>query len=82
MDYPEYLSLFSGQGEYQVKVHFKGSEGRVDHSAMAASEVINLVDPRTDSFYRKMYFDDHLFDVYKYEIDPINLTLNIKAKSD
>ena len=82
MNYPEYLSLFSGQGEYQVQVHFKGSKCRVANSAMAASELVNLIDPRTDSFYRKMYFDDHLFDVYRYEIDPIKLTLNIKAKSD
>ena len=82
MDYPEYLSLFSGQGEYQVQVQFKDNKCRVAHSSMAASEVINLVDPKTDSFYRKMYFDDHLLDIYKYEIDPIKLTLNIKAKGD
>lgn len=81
MDYPEYLSLFSGQGEYKVHVHFKGSESRVANSAMMASEVSCLINPETGAFYTKLHFDDHLFNVYRYEIDPIKLTLKIKVMS-
>lgn len=81
MDYPEYLSLFSGQGEYKVQVHFKGSDSRVANSAMMASEVNCLINSETGTFYTKMYFDDHLFDVYKYEIDPARRTLEIKVMS-
>lgn len=80
MDYPEYLSLFSNQGDCQVQVRFKDGDGCVANLAMMASEISNLVDPSTGSFYGKMYFDDHLFDIYKYEIDPTKMTLLIKAR--
>ena len=80
MDYPEYLSLFSNQGDYQVQVRFKDNDGCVARQAMMADEITNLVDPRTGAFYGKMYLDDHLFEINKYEIDPTKMTLLIKAR--
>ena len=80
IDCPEYLSLFQAGGEYRVQVKFKDFDGKVADSSMRAAEILKLVDPKTGSYYAKMYFDDWLFDVYKYEIDPVKRLLTIRAR--
>ena len=80
MTYPEYLNLFSNQGEYRIQVNFKDSNSCVSDISMAPSEIEKLVDQSTGLFYSKMYFDDHLHEIYKYEIDPLKNIIKIKAR--
>lgn len=79
MNVPEYFSLFSGEGEFSVRVQFKG-DGFVASRKATAQEITNLMNPQTGAFHTSMTFDDHLFEVYKYEIDPIQKQLVIKAR--
>lgn len=79
MNVPEYLLLFSGSGEFSVEVKFKG-DGFVPPRSATVQEITRLVNPETGGLYTAMTFDDHLFEVYKYEIDPIKKKLIIKAR--
>jgi len=79
MPYPEYLSLFSNQGEFKVQVIFKSSDSCVSDSKMNPDEILKLIDQTTGQFYEKIYFDDHLHNIYKYEIDPSKHSLKIKV---
>lgn len=79
MSAPEYFSLFSESGEFSVEVRFKG-EGFVASRSATAHDISQLIDPETGRFYVAMTFDDHLFEIYKYEIDPINKKLIICAR--
>lgn len=80
MGFPEYLSLFESHGDYRVVVIIKDMPSAVAESSMSADEIHKLIDKKTGCFYSKMYFDDWLFDVYKYEIDPVKKILTLKAK--
>lgn len=79
MNVPEYLLLFSGSGEFSVEVKFKG-DGFVPPRSATVLEIARLVNPETGGFHTAMTFDEHLFEVYKYEIDPIKKKLIIKAR--
>ena len=79
MNVPEYFSLFSGEGEFSVRVQFKG-DGFVAPRKATAQEIVNLMNPQTGTFHTSMRFDDHLFEVYQYEIDPIKKQLLVKAR--
>ncbi len=78
MNVPEYFVLFSGEGEFSVEVKFKG-EGFVQPRRATAQEVASIVDARTGTFHAALTFDEHLFQIYKYVIDPLNKTLVISA---
>ena len=80
MNVPEYFVLFSGEGEFSVEVKFKG-EGFVQPRRATAQEVASIVDARTGTFHAALTFDEHLFEVAKYEIDPLNKTLVISAQN-
>ena len=79
MSAPEYFSLFSESGEFSVEVKFLG-EGFVAPRCSTAHDISRLINPKTGRFYVAMTFDDHLFEIYKYEIDPINKKLIICAR--
>lgn len=79
MNVPEYFSLFSGEGEFSVEVRFKG-DGFVAPRKATAQEIVNLMNLKTGTFHTSMTFDDHLFEVHKYEINPIRKQLIIKAR--
>ncbi len=77
MNYPEYLTLFSGKGKFEVNVRFKNFSGKVINTKMFPDEIFKLIDKDNNEFYSKMYFDEFLFEIYKYQIDPINKKLTI-----
>ncbi len=82
MDAPEYLGLFKFQdgGDMCIKVKFKDHDGGVADLSMHAGEIVKLIDPLTRQFYTEMRFDDWLFEIYKYQIDPINNQLIIMVR--
>ena len=79
MEVPEYLELFSGQGAGRVCVRFRQHDGKITSVAFSPREVLSLIAPETDSFYQYLRFDDYLFEVLKYEIEPKTQTLTIIA---
>lgn len=68
MGSPEYLLLFSGKGDYEVEVKFRGFSGRIAKTKMSAEEILKLV-ADNGKFYDEMFFDERLFKIYKYQID-------------
>lgn len=80
MNYPEYLSLFSDAGEFEVSVEFKG-DGFMPSRRATAAEIMQLLDVETGAFRTAMTFDEHLYEIYKYNIDPIKskITLSVRA---
>ena len=77
MKIPEYLMMFSGQGSGRVIVRFKAHDGKIASLAFSANEILSLV--ATNGFHQHLRFDDHLFEVLKYEIEPKTQTLTIVA---
>lgn len=79
MNYPEYLSLFSNAGEFEVAVKFKG-DGFVPSRRATAGEIMHLLGLEAGKFRTAMTFDDHLCEIYKYRIDPVKnkVTLSVQ----
>lgn len=80
MEHPEYLDIFHENGSYKLQAIFKDFDGNIAEKAMEAIEIKKLIDPNTGLFIEKMQFDDWLFEIYKYEIDPINKIIKIRAR--
>ncbi len=80
MDAPEYYVLFRDGGDIKVVVKRKGYEEFVADLSMNADKIITLIDPSTGRFYTEMRFDDWLFEVYRYSIDPIKKKLTIMVR--
>jgi len=80
MEIPEYLMLFSNDGDFKIDVKFKDHPGNISKLAMNANEVVNLISPSTGRFYTEMRFDDWLFEIYNYRIDPLKKQLTIMAR--
>jgi hypothetical protein len=76
----EYLTLFSRTGELQVHVKFKDFSGTVASLRMSPEEILKLISPIDGQFLSKMSFDEWSFEVYKYEIDPLNKVVTIHAR--
>lgn len=83
MAIPEYLILFSNQnnGDIEVVVKFKNYNGYIRNAKISASEFEKLINPENGEFYTKMTFDEHLFEVTKYEINPINKKITIHVQN-
>lgn len=79
MTVPEYLMLFSGQGDINVIVRLKDHNGSMVDRRMMAEEIKSLLSPDGTSFHRLMTFDGYLFNVHKYEIDVVRNRLTIFA---
>lgn len=79
MQVPEYFSLFSGEGEFSVEVKFK-SDGFVQPRRATVQAIAGLMDAEAGTFHTALTFDEHLFEVYKYEIDPLKKKLVIHAR--
>ena len=79
MNVPEYLELFSGQGAGQVRVRLRQHDGKIASLAFSPKEIISLIAPESDIFHQYLRFDDYLFEVLKYEIEPKTQTLTIVA---
>ena len=79
MSVPEYLELFSGQGSAQVRVRFRQHDGKIASLAFSPREVLSLIAPESDTFHQYLRFDNYLFEVLKYEIEPKTQTLTIVA---
>ena len=76
---PEYLELFSGQGVARVRVRFRQHDGKIASLAFSPREVLSLIAPENDTFHQYLRFNDYLFEVLKYEIEPKTQTLTIVA---
>ena len=79
MEAPEYLDLFSGQGSARVRVRFRSSDGKIASLAFSPREILSLIAAEGDAFHQYLRFDDYLFEVLKYEIDPKTQTLTFVA---
>lgn len=76
----EYLTLLKNEGNIEVDVKFKDQKIWISNRKITANNIIDLINPTSDNFYTKMTFDEHLYEVYKYEIDPIRMKLTIKVR--
>ena len=81
METPEYLALFSNKGNIIVEVKFKDYHGGVANLKMMADEIIKLTDPSSHEFLTEMRFDDWLFEIYKYQIDPLKKKITIMVRN-
>lgn len=81
MHYPEYLQMFSNDGNGKVNVLFKKHGGLVKELAFSPREIMALLSEDGEGFHRYIRFDDYLLEVIKYEIEPSAQTLTITAKS-
>jgi hypothetical protein len=78
-DLPEYLKMFSNTGKYTVKVKFKTKTASIVEQHVHAQEITKLISRETGMFYKKMYFDEHLFSIEKIEINLIKKEIVIKT---
>ncbi|MBE1426534.1 hypothetical protein H4684_003200 [Desulfomicrobium macestii] len=78
MKFPEYLDLFSRGGSVEVEVKFK-SKKNISKVRMNPCEISKILS-EDGEFLNKMEFDGYCLEIYKYEIDPINKKLMIKAQ--
>ena len=78
----EYLLLFSNSGTTKVQVKFKNFNGTVSTQKMNPEEITQLISSDGRGFFSSMTFDEWLFEVYKYEIDPIKNMLTIYARKN
>ncbi len=81
--YPEFLSIFSNTGDFQVRVKlikYEIAGAGVANQTMTAAETIKLIDSRTGTFFDKMFFDDHLLSIDKFKFDLIKKRIEITAK--
>lgn len=78
MKFPEYLDLFSRDGSVEVEVKFKNKK-YISKVRMNPCEISKIVS-EDGEFLNKMEFDGYCLEIYKYEIDPINHKLIIKAQ--
>ena len=78
MNLPEYLELFSREGDVEVEVKFK-NKNHISKVKMSPYEISKIVS-QNGEFITKMEFDGYFFEIYKYEIDPVKKKLIIKAQ--
>ena len=76
----EYFELFSKSGEIKINVKFKDNRGLIASMNMNPREITKLISPIDGQFFSEMTFDDHPFEIYKYEINPLKKTLTIHAR--
>ena len=77
---PEYFILFQNTSQIKVQVKFKESSGSVQSREMQAHEIIGIVSHDKENFLTRMTFDEHSYEIYKYDIDPINKVMTNRAK--
>jgi len=81
MQLNEYLLLFSNTGTTRVRVKFKGLKSSyIANQTMKPEEIVKLLSPHADGFISELTFDEHPFQVYKYEIDAIKNILTIYTR--
>ncbi len=76
----EYLTLFSNTGNIKVVVKFKDQSGSIASQIMQAEEFKHFISDDRQEFMKSLTFDEHPFEVAKYEIEPIKnrLTLHVR----
>ena len=80
MNFPEYLALFSNNGNIDVQVSFEDHKGSISNRKMSPREISVLISPQGKGFHTQMTFDDWPFVITKYEIEPAENKLTIFAK--
>jgi hypothetical protein len=80
MQLSDYLLLFSNTGTTRVRVKFKGLDISIANQMMKPEEIVKLLSPHADGFISELTFDEHPFQVYKYEIDAIKNIFTIYAR--
>jgi len=69
---PEFLAIFNNQGDFKVKlklIKYDVPGAGVADQTMTGRELEKLIDPETGMFFTRMFFDDHLFQIIKYDIN-------------
>ena len=78
----EYHGLFADdEGPVEVRVKFNDQPARIPDKRMHPDEIRKLVSWDSNGFLLRMTFDDHAYEIDKYEIDPIKNRLTIHARS-
>ncbi len=76
----EYLDLFSNHGPLKALVKFKDHDGSVPERHLEARELDKLWCREDGLLLQFMTFDDWLFEITKYEIDPRRGLITIHAQ--
>ena len=80
MNLPEYLVLFSDEGTIEVEVKFEDHDGSIPSKKIRPKEIAALISEDSKGFHTQMTFDDWLFMITKYEIDPALNKVTIVAR--
>jgi len=79
-DQPEYLQLFSGEGDVTVRVKFASREDSfrsMPDRQMSWQELAKIIDHETGKPFMHMYLDTYRCTIQRYEIDPVKNVLTI-----
>lgn len=83
---PEYLQLFSNEGEVAVKVKFASkadSHRSMPDMKMDWRELRQITDTVTGKPYHSMYLDTYLCTIQRYEVDTVkNILTLVVGKTD
>lgn len=80
MDYPEYLSLFASEGDYEISVSFRDKRQVVAKRKTTPGDFLHLVSAKDGSFRNRMNFDEWPFEIYKYQIDLAKRHITVYAQ--
>ena len=75
----EYLMMFDG-GEIRVQVKFKKAGIGIKQISMRPDEIFKLALPGYPTFLDEMRFDDHPYEIEKYELFPREKLMVIHAR--
>ncbi len=76
----EYLEMFDG-GDIRVKVVFKNLNIGIKQVSMRPDEIIKLTFPGFPTFLDAMRFDDHPYEIERYELFPRERLMVIHART-
>jgi len=83
---PEYLQLFSNEGQVIVKVKFASkddSNRSMPDMKMSWQELGQIMNQETGKPYQYMYIDTYRCPIQRYEIDPVkNMLVIVVGKTE
>jgi len=66
---------------YKIELNFKNSDGDVVEFQMSRSDLEMFINPYTNEIYSKIYINEELYDVVKYEINLITKSMKFTART-
>lgn len=80
MPVPEYLMLLEDSGDVKVTVKFKDNSLSISDFSISWQNVARFLDPESGRPYSSMTFDEHPFEIERYEVNPWKNTVTIFTK--